>query len=52
MRISQDVRRYAEERGLTPDAASRDGMAEKSRQFMELGSTVYVRGDREPAPRS
>ena len=44
MRISQDVRRYAAERGLTSDAASREGMAEKSRQFVELGSSVYVHG--------
>ncbi|GAA2503120.1 phosphomethylpyrimidine synthase ThiC [Terrabacter carboxydivorans] len=44
MRISQDVRRYAAERGLTADDASRQGMAEKSRQFVELGSSVYVNG--------
>ncbi|MHA3836511.1 phosphomethylpyrimidine synthase ThiC [Terrabacter sp. AAH1] len=42
MRISQDVRRYAAERGLTHDVASRAGMEEKSREFVELGSTVYV----------
>ena len=42
MRISQDVRRYAAERGLTHDVASRAGMEEKSREFVELGSSVYV----------
>jgi phosphomethylpyrimidine synthase len=42
MRISQDVRKYAAERGLTPDVASREGMAEKSREFVELGTSVYV----------
>jgi phosphomethylpyrimidine synthase len=42
MRISQDVRRYAEERGLTSQQAVDEGMAEKSAQFVELGSSVYV----------
>ena len=42
MRISQDVRKYAAERGLTADAASREAMADKSRQFLELGASVYV----------
>ena len=42
MRISQDVRRYARERGLTSQQALDEGMAEKSEQFVELGSSVYV----------
>ncbi|GAB3884244.1 phosphomethylpyrimidine synthase ThiC [Terrabacter terrigena] len=42
MRISQDVRRYAAERGLTDEVAPRAGMDEKSREFVELGSSVYV----------
>ncbi|MBC9823001.1 phosphomethylpyrimidine synthase ThiC [Terrabacter sp. MAHUQ-38] len=42
MRISQDVRRYAAERGLTADGAAREGMADKSREFVELGASVYV----------
>jgi phosphomethylpyrimidine synthase len=45
MRISQDVRRYAAERGLTTDAAARTGMGEKSREFVELGASVYVAAD-------
>ena len=42
MRISQDVRRYAEERGLDEEAAVSEGMREKSVEFVELGSSVYV----------
>ncbi len=42
MRITQDVRRYAEERGLSDDEALTSGMKEKSVEFVELGSTVYV----------
>ena len=42
MRISQDVRKYAQENGLDTDEAIEAGMAEKSAQFMELGRPVYV----------
>ena len=42
MRISQDVRRYAAERGLTDDAAVGAGLAVKGREFVELGASVYV----------
>jgi phosphomethylpyrimidine synthase len=42
MRISQDVRRYAEERGLTDDEAVTAGMAEKSGEFAEAGNKVYL----------
>lgn len=42
MRISQDVRRYAAERGLTDEVAVGAGLAEKSREFVELGKSVYV----------
>ena len=44
MRISQDVRRYAAEHGMTAEAASSEGMARKSREFVELGSSVYLSG--------
>ncbi|MDC5699158.1 phosphomethylpyrimidine synthase ThiC [Intrasporangium calvum] len=42
MRISQDVRRYAAERGLAESEAVGAGLAEKSREFVELGRSVYV----------
>ncbi len=42
MKISQDVRKYAAERGLTPEAALEEGMAEKSEEFLEEGARVYL----------
>ncbi len=44
MRISQDVRDYAAQRGLGSREGVEAGMAEKSAQFVELGSSVYVEG--------
>ncbi|WP_304993881.1 phosphomethylpyrimidine synthase ThiC [Cryobacterium sp. TMS1-13-1] len=42
MRISADVRVYAEENGLTSLEAIEAGMAEKSAEFTRLGSSVYL----------
>ncbi|GGK51808.1 phosphomethylpyrimidine synthase ThiC [Nocardia camponoti] len=42
MRISQDVRDYAEKQGLTDVAAIEAGMAEKSAEFAEAGNKVYL----------
>ncbi|TFB96978.1 phosphomethylpyrimidine synthase ThiC [Cryobacterium sp. HLT2-28] len=42
MRISADVRAYAEENGLTSAAAIESGMAEKSAEFTRLGNSVYL----------
>jgi phosphomethylpyrimidine synthase len=42
MRISQDVRRYAEDRGLADQEALQVGMAEKSAQFAAAGARVYL----------
>ena len=42
MKITQDVRRYAEERGVGEDEALAAGMKEKSVEFVELGASVYV----------
>jgi phosphomethylpyrimidine synthase len=50
MRISQDVRDYAIQRGLGTDQAVASGMAEKSAQFIELGGSVYVDGNTEVRP--
>jgi len=48
MRISQDVRAYAAEQGVSPEAAIELGMREKSVEFVERGGDVYVQsGDRE-----
>ncbi|WP_216898712.1 phosphomethylpyrimidine synthase ThiC [Nocardia alni] len=42
MRISADVREYAEKQGLTDVQAIEAGMAEKSAEFAESGGKVYL----------
>ncbi|WP_446225293.1 phosphomethylpyrimidine synthase ThiC [Nocardia sp. IBHARD005] len=42
MRISADVREYAEKQGLTDVAAIEAGMAEKSAEFADQGGKVYL----------
>ncbi len=42
MRISQDVRKYAAERGVDDAAALELGMKEKSAEFAEQGGRVYL----------
>ncbi|MFE3191118.1 phosphomethylpyrimidine synthase ThiC [Nocardia sp. NPDC059240] len=42
MRISQDVRDYAEKHGLTDVSAIEAGMAEKSVEFADAGNKVYL----------
>ncbi|QRK93264.1 phosphomethylpyrimidine synthase ThiC [Saccharopolyspora erythraea] len=42
MKITQDVRKYAEERGLTSVEAIEAGMREKSDEFSESGGKVYL----------
>ncbi|ROP38832.1 phosphomethylpyrimidine synthase ThiC [Saccharothrix texasensis] len=42
MKITQDVRRYAEERGLSTVEAIEAGMSEKSGEFADHGAKVYL----------
>ncbi len=42
MRISQDVRAYAAQKGIDEAAALEVGMAEKSTEFLEEGARVYL----------
>jgi phosphomethylpyrimidine synthase len=42
MKITQDVRRYAEEHGVSAEAALEVGMAEKSQEFRAGGDRVYL----------
>ncbi|QBI52667.1 phosphomethylpyrimidine synthase ThiC [Streptomonospora litoralis] len=42
MKITQDVRRYAEENGLSTVAAIDQGMRDKSAEFAEHGQRVYL----------
>ena len=42
MKISDDVRRFARERGLETAAAVEEGMSEKASEFRRGGSELYV----------
>lgn len=42
MKITQDVRDFAEKEGLKESDALQKGLEEKSKQFKELGSEVYL----------
>jgi phosphomethylpyrimidine synthase len=42
MKITDEVRRYAEEQGLTTEAALEAGMKAKSGEFLEQGGEIYV----------
>ena len=41
MKITQDVREYAKNRGVAVETAFEEGMDEKSREFRESGSKIY-----------
>jgi len=41
MKISQDVREYAAEKGLKDEEALKQGMDEKSEQFLKEGADIY-----------
>ena len=43
MRITEDVRRYAAEQGLSEEAAVKQGLEEKAAEFVEKGSEVYAK---------
>jgi len=42
MKITQDVREYAEKQGLQEDAALQTGLEQKAKEFKEKGSEVYL----------
>ncbi|MGC4016077.1 MAG: phosphomethylpyrimidine synthase ThiC [Luteolibacter sp.] len=42
MKITEDVRKYAAEQGLSEEQALQAGMDEKSKEFTEAGAEVYV----------
>ncbi len=42
MKITQDVREYAKEHGITEDQALRKGFEEKSKEFRDKGADVYL----------
>jgi phosphomethylpyrimidine synthase len=45
MKITQDVREYAESLGMAPDKALEEGMREKAAAFKEGGQHLYAAGD-------
>jgi len=44
MKITEDVRKYAKEKGIAEQAALESGMAEKSEEFKQQGAEVYTTG--------
>jgi phosphomethylpyrimidine synthase len=42
MKITEDVRKYAAEKGVSEQQALEKGMAEKSREFADQGGDVYL----------
>ncbi|MBT7924693.1 MAG: phosphomethylpyrimidine synthase, partial [Opitutae bacterium] len=47
MRITEDVRRYADEQGLDTEDALTIGMQEKADEFRALGGEVYLEEQKE-----
>ena len=45
MKITEDVRKYAKEKGIAEQAALKSGMAEKSEEFKKQGAEVYTTGE-------
>ncbi len=43
MKITEDVRQYAAEHGVSEEEALEQGMAEKSKEFVEKGAEVYAK---------
>jgi phosphomethylpyrimidine synthase len=43
MKITEDVRKYAEEQGVSETEALQKGMEAKSREFVERGSEVHTK---------
>ena len=41
MKITEDVRKYAAEQGLAEEEALKQGMEEKSKEFVANGAEVY-----------
>jgi phosphomethylpyrimidine synthase len=41
MKITEDVREYAREHGITEETAIENGLDEKAKEFRQKGSTLY-----------
>jgi phosphomethylpyrimidine synthase len=42
MKITQDVREYAEKIGIAEEEALEKGLEEKAKEFAEAGGTLYL----------
>jgi phosphomethylpyrimidine synthase len=42
MKITQEVRQFAEKHGMAEEAALEAGMEEKAAEFREAGSEIYL----------
>ncbi|MEM7199344.1 MAG: phosphomethylpyrimidine synthase ThiC [Planctomycetota bacterium] len=49
MKITEDVRRYAAERGVGADSALAEGMADKAREFRTGGGELYAEASPSPS---
>ena len=45
MKITQEVREYAAQKEINDQKALMDGMKEKSEEFKNKGSNIYVKSD-------
>jgi len=43
MKITEDVRKYAAEKGMKQEEALQEGMKEKSKEFVRKGAKVYAK---------
>ena len=43
MKITEDVRKYAAERGIAEEEAVKRGLKEKAKEFAEKGLAVYAK---------
>jgi len=43
MKITEDVRKYAAEQGVTEEEALKRGMEEKSKEFVDKGAELYAK---------
>jgi phosphomethylpyrimidine synthase len=44
MKITEEVRQYAARQGVAEEKALEQGMAEKSKEFLQKGAEIYTRG--------
>jgi phosphomethylpyrimidine synthase len=43
MRITEDVRKYAAQQGLSDEEALKAGMEQKAREFKQTGAEIYAK---------